>query len=131
MLATSSLIITAIEIGFSAIALGLTSIGIYATGYYLIKGRKVQAEDTLAQSAVTSLTGEVTALSSKNDRLEKDVEHEREVRQKQDQVIEQQNQRIKNLEDIVTARDLITDLNLLIRSGFKALGVDDDKLHAG
>lgn len=128
MLGTINIAFTVLEITGTFIALALTVIGIYATGFYLVKGRKVQAEDALAQSAVTSLTGEVTALTSKNLRLEKDIEHEKELRLKQDQVIEQQNQRIKNLEDIVTARDLITDLDTVIRAGFTELGVENGKL---
>ena len=131
MLANISFALTVLEVTGTFIALALTCIGIYATGFYLIKGRKVQAEDQLAQSAVTSLTGEVTALTSQNLRLEKEILHERQLREKQDQVIEQQNQRIKNLEAVVTARDLIGNLDALIRNGFRELGVAEHKLEVG
>ena len=57
--------------------------------------------------------------------------HERQLREKQDQVIEQQNQRIRNLEAVVTARDLIGNLDALIRNGFKELGVAEHKLEVG
>lgn len=131
MLANVSFALTVLEITGTFIALALTCIGIYATGFYLIKGRKVQAEDQLAQSAVTSLTGEVTALTSQNQRLEKEIQHERELRVKQDKVVEQQDLRIKNLEAVITARDLIGDLDVLIRAGFRELGVPPEKLKTG
>lgn len=105
------------------------------SGYFYVRGRGAATASTLADSAVSSLTGELAASNSRIDRLEADKRHLEELSAQKDLLIEQHSEQIKNLSDqlknlgqLVTARDLVTDLAAMSKAGFVALGVAPDKL---
>jgi hypothetical protein len=107
-----------------------TLIGLLAVAVLLARSAKARANNTLADSAVNSLTAANAGLSSRLDLVEQENAYCLELKKQQDVVILQQDKRISDLRDWVTARDLITDLGILLRAGFEALDVPASKLPA-
>lgn len=94
-------------------------IGACAGGYYLVRGRKATANQSLADSAVQSLTGELAASNSRIDRLETDNHHLTELYSQQKELNESLSTQINDLREWVTARDLMEALDLKVENGFK------------
>jgi len=86
-------------------------IGACLGGYYLLKGKKAAANQSLADSAVTSLSGELAASNSRIDRLEADNSRLKESLVERDHTIEEQSKRIDILQELVNSRDLIIALD--------------------
>src|SRR6185437_1119597 len=87
---------------------GIASLaGLIAGAVYVVKSRKITTNNTLADSAVASLTSSNQALEARLALVEKDNEHCLDLKRQQDKVIEAQSKRITELEKWVTARDLV------------------------
>jgi hypothetical protein len=114
--------IVAIVAGIGAI------VGAIAGAIYIVKSHKLQADDDIADRAVLSLQATLAALEARLDVNEKERKHCDEMRRQQDLVISELKGSMSELRSWVTARDLITDLTNLTRSGFIALGTDPKAL---
>jgi cell shape-determining protein MreC len=103
-------------------------LGACAGGYYLVRGQKISAVDTRADSAVASLTGELAASNSRIDRVEDENRHLREINAQQKVLNESLAAQLKDLREWVTARDLIEGLDAKMERGFTELGVALERL---
>jgi hypothetical protein len=97
-------------------------------GYYLFRGRQASADMAMADSAVTSLTGELAASNSRIDRLETDNKHLQEINSQQKILNESLSSQLQDLREWVTARDLIDALDAKVERGFMEMGVPQEKL---
>ena len=109
----------------AAVVFGLAAfMGLVAGSVYIVKSRKIQTNNQLADSAVQSLTAANQGLESRLTLVERDNEHCMELKLAQDLQIAQLSGSVNELRSWVTARDLITDLSNMTRAGLIALHVD-------
>lgn len=106
----------------------LAVVGVGALAYFIVKRSKITGEDTLAQSAVNSLTGELDAYKSKFERQEQDIAHLvetndqlRELYNQLEQKSEAQAARITELTTLITGSEKLDALDAKIERRFDAV----------
>lgn len=109
---------------------GASFVGLWTGVRYINRSRQVTINNTLADSAVASLTAANQGLESRLDLVEQDNKHCHDMKAQQDITIEAQSKRIDDLTKWVTARDLVIDLTAMTQAGFLALDVDPKALSA-
>lgn len=87
----------------------------------LIRSNRIKTNNTLADSAIASMTAANAALSSRLDLVEKDHEHCLELNNQRDVTIQAQAKRIDDLREDVTQRALVADFRDEARGWLSAI----------
>lgn len=95
--------------------------GLIAGAIYIVKSRKITANDTITDRAIESMTLANAALSSRLDLVEKDHEHCLDLNKKMDVTIQTQAKRIDDLREDVTQRALVADFRNEARGWLSAI----------
>jgi len=118
----------------------LVAIGIIATVLTIIAGVAVVSvfrgtrsqQLTSAQSqALDALNTELSAQSIRGDRLEQENTNQAKLLEQQEKRITTQDAQIKHLNEMVTQVAKVDALTMVVKNGFKAVGVPEEVLMRG
>lgn len=118
MLTTMAVVLLAMDFPLGNAGIVLTIFALAITGYYVVKSRKITAQDSASANAVTGLTGELAALTSKVQRIDQENIHLRELLLEKDKALARNERDITELREALTQRAAVEEFRAETREWF-------------